>query len=65
MQTVGKCFKWCCVFVSLGGSEQRDFGQTVQDRKVQNQHQPCDAVWKQGNALTNTAYERHSAKIRN
>lgn len=26
---VGRCFKWCCVFVSLGGSEQRDFGQAV------------------------------------
>lgn len=52
MQNVGRCFKWCCVFLSLGGSEQRDFGQTVQDCKGQNQHQPCDAVWKQGNALT-------------
>jgi len=38
IEIVGRCFKWCCVFVSLGGSEQRDFGQAVQDRKGQNQH---------------------------
>ncbi len=37
-RTMVRCFKWCCVFVSLGRSEQRDFGQTVQDCKGQNQH---------------------------
>lgn len=45
-------FMRCCFFMLSGGPEQRNFGEAVQDREESHKHQPCPAVRKQGERMT-------------